>query len=410
MAILHRNRNFSALMPRYAERFRCIGPSCEDTCCSGWPVHIDKKTYKAYKTQTHAAMKPVVSLLRRVEKPAHAGMYAVLPLVGPQGSCPALQDGMCSIQATVGASYLSDTCDGYPRINRWVNKQAEQSLTLSCPEAARQALLAEDAFEFVEAPVSVREGAMFVVFDVPGLTPAVANELRIFCMNLMRTRELPLWQRLALLGTFCDALDRSRANGGPGAVQALVDEFVCNIENGSLLTALDPVQPNHDAQAMVFATLWAAKGFNASSPYQQEQMTRIARGLGGDANGQVSAASLVAAYKNGLGRLDAAIEEAPWLLDHFLLNEMFSQQFPVGAPCAYDGYLRLLARYGLLRFLLAAQCNADEALPSMPTIIATVELQARRFQHDPQFTNQVNQSLRESGWADLDKVFGLVRT
>lgn len=410
MAILHRNRKFSALMPRYVERFHCIGPSCEDTCCTGWPVHIDKKTYKAYKTQPHAALKPVFSLIERVERPPHAGMYAVLPLVGPQGSCPALQDGMCSIQAAVGASYLSDTCDGYPRINRYVNKQAEQSLTLSCPEAARQALLAEDAFDFVEAPVSVREGALFVVDGLPGIAPVVGNELRIFCMNLMRTRELPLWQRLALLGTFCDALDRCRSDDGPARVEALIDEFVREIENGNLLAALEPVEPNHDAQAQVFATLWAAKGFKEPSPFQQVQMTRIARGLGGDANGQVSAAGLVAAYRNGLTRLDAAIADTPWLLDHFLLNEMFSQQFPIGAPCAYDGYLRMLARFGLLRLLLAAQCNADEALPSLTTIVATVELQARRFQHDPQFSNQVNQSLRESGWADLDKVFGLVRT
>jgi lysine-N-methylase len=239
---------------------------------------------------------------------------------------------------------------------------------------------------------------------------AVTNELRIFSMNLMRTRELPLWQRLALLGTFCDALDRDCANGEADVAQALIDEFTRNIENGSLLDALDPVQPGHEAQAMVFATLWASKGFASRSPHQQALMARIATGLGGDTRGMVSGVELVAAYRRGLDRLDEAMREVPWLLDHFLLNEMFALQFPVGAASAYDSFLRLSARFGLLRLLLAAQCNAGQEIPSVRTLAATVALQARRFQHDAKFAEEVNLSLRDSGWANLERLYTLLRT
>jgi len=51
MAILHRTQKLSALMPRFVERFRCIGPRCEDTCCSDWAIYVDKKTYKAYRNE-----------------------------------------------------------------------------------------------------------------------------------------------------------------------------------------------------------------------------------------------------------------------------------------------------------------------------------------------------------------------
>ncbi|MFP3467691.1 hypothetical protein, partial [Leifsonia sp. SIMBA_070] len=37
------------LVPDYMERFACIGSACEDTCCSGWTVTIDKPTYKQYR-------------------------------------------------------------------------------------------------------------------------------------------------------------------------------------------------------------------------------------------------------------------------------------------------------------------------------------------------------------------------
>ena len=31
---------------RYMERFRCIGPECEDNCCYGWSVMVDGPHYK----------------------------------------------------------------------------------------------------------------------------------------------------------------------------------------------------------------------------------------------------------------------------------------------------------------------------------------------------------------------------
>jgi len=411
MPILHRTRTLSALMPRYVERFRCIGPSCEDTCCAGWPVHIDKKTYKAYRNQTHPALQPLLARMRRLDDASDVRGYAILPTSGGDGACPAQQDGLCSVHATLGESYLNDTCQNYPRINRNVNGQQEQALSLSCIEAARMALLAEDAFEFVEAPISVREGTVHTTVVAGRISPQLMNEARIFCMNLMRTRELALWQRLAILGAFCEALERYLiGNAEQQAIQTIIDDFIGVIESGELVATLELIQPDHASQARVFATLWGVRGFTATSAFQQNLMQRIATGLGGDANGQVSAAALEAAYLRGLQRLEAMLASTPWLLENYLLNEMFANLFPVDGGNPYSVYLQLVARFGLLRLLLAAQCNAEDALPQLSTLTATVALQCRRFQHDRDYTTQVNRSLRESGWADLDKLYTLIRT
>ena len=34
------------IRPFYAENFHCIGSACEDTCCRGWSVPIEKATYE----------------------------------------------------------------------------------------------------------------------------------------------------------------------------------------------------------------------------------------------------------------------------------------------------------------------------------------------------------------------------
>ena len=33
-------------IPEYYRQFQCIGGACEDTCCQGWTVDVDKTSYK----------------------------------------------------------------------------------------------------------------------------------------------------------------------------------------------------------------------------------------------------------------------------------------------------------------------------------------------------------------------------
>lgn len=410
MAILHRTRTLPALMPRYVERFRCLGPTCEDTCCASWPIHIDKKTYKAYRQDSAPELGKILSKsLVRTDNELGNVAYAVILPQGEEQKCPVMQDGLCGVHKELGETYISDLCYTYPRLNRQFQGQLEHTLTLSCPEAARLALLAEDAMEFVETRIAVREAMVNELALHPHFSPELMNEMRIFCLNLLRTRELQLWQRLALLGVFCENLSAYCRAGRHAELPALLDQFIALIEEGSLLDSLNQIQPNHKAQAQVFATLWAAKGFEAPSVFQQAQIRAISAGLGADEHGQVNGEALVNAYGQGLARLEGLLEQAPYLLENYLANEMFIHFFPFSAADAYDSYLHLLARFGLLRFLMAARCNASEQ-PTVSDLISIVHLHCRRFQHSASYTMQIHTSLHESGWASLDKLYSLIRT
>ena len=37
------------LKPFYYDDFKCIANKCIDSCCIGWQINIDEKTYKKYK-------------------------------------------------------------------------------------------------------------------------------------------------------------------------------------------------------------------------------------------------------------------------------------------------------------------------------------------------------------------------
>ena len=81
MATIHPVRRLQALVPLYAERFSCIGSECEDTCCAGWRVTIDKKTFKTYKQlENHKLTALLDSKVKRVRSQASDSNFGRMEL------------------------------------------------------------------------------------------------------------------------------------------------------------------------------------------------------------------------------------------------------------------------------------------------------------------------------------------
>lgn len=412
MAILHRTRTLPALLPRYVSRFSCIGPACEDNCCVGWHVAIDKKTFKAYRQSKHPELSASFAQhLKRHTVTSTQLNYASIVLEPVSAQCPFMQERLCSIQQKLDESYLSNTCFSYPRLSNSFGGQHQQALVLSCPEAARQALLAPDAFDFIEGTMTVRPDLLSAIDTKHGLSRELMHDVRLFCLNLIRVKGMEVWQRLALLGVFCESLRNAVAAGEQHTLPALMDGFATVVEQGQLLDALNQLQPNYSAQALVFATLWGSRSFVSTSPTRNQVVNSVARGLGADPEtGQVSSEQLIECYRRGVARLPQALQSAPHLLEHYLLNELFLTLFPFDRDDPYESYLQLVSRFGLLRLMLAAQCNTDGPLPDAATLVLTVQAHCRRFQHDPAFAERVKGSLSQSGGTTLDKLYAFLRT
>lgn len=412
MSVLHKTRTFPALLPRYVTRFSCLGPDCEDTCCTGWRVTVDKKTFNAYKQINDQRLGPRFSQdIKRQRSQASDSNYARIELKPDSKECPFIEARLCAVQRELGESYLSNTCFTYPRSSRNFGGQHEQALTLSCPEAARQALLAADAFDFVEGTITVRPDTVSMITSTQGMPLDLMNEVRVFCLQLMRTDGLELWQRLAVLGVFCESLTNTLAQGGHAAVPALLESFVAMVESGEVVSALSGMQSNHPVQAQVFAIFWQEKVARTASSVQNEVVDAIAKGLGADPEtGRLSSEQLTERYSRGATLLPEALRATPYLLENYLLNEMFRELFPLEGSTPYQHYLKVVSRFGLLRLMLAAQCNTDGQLPDVAALVHTVQVFCRMIQHDTNFAVQVNSALQNSGWAKLEKVYGFLKS
>jgi len=256
-------RQTRLIRPTFAEKFQCIGSACEETCCQTWTVPIDQATYEKYQNMPDV---PLRSLIQASVKGPDPNKEAPKPhsfgtiQMNAANKCPMLSEhNLCRVHSECGEEYLSHVCATYPRIIDYVANVQEKSLSLSCPEAARQVLLDPNLFKAdlsgagQTSPTSsstdllrkdatdrdlrqksdhAKEERTGIGFEpglltsaqlAPGVSAravqapqgAVGIELllhyfwpiRESLLSLVRNRMYPVWQRMFMLGVFCRRMD-----------------------------------------------------------------------------------------------------------------------------------------------------------------------------------------------------------
>jgi lysine-N-methylase len=141
--------NSSSITTEGTRRFQCIGGDCEYTCCSGWTIPVDRVHFDLLKTRMEETASGRRAFANAVVRREGDEVYASMRLLGG-GNCACLSpDKLCQIQVAYGEALLPNACAQYPRGLGIVGEQQEMWGSLSCPEMARQCLLADDGMALV---------------------------------------------------------------------------------------------------------------------------------------------------------------------------------------------------------------------------------------------------------------------
>lgn len=113
--------------PYYYKDFKCIAGDCTDTCCAGWDVDVDEKSYRYYKSVKGEFGKR----LKSVMVPEKEGGCTFT--LTEDKRCPFLNDkNLCDLYIALGEEHLCETCDEFPRfINEYGNVR-EIGIAPSC--------------------------------------------------------------------------------------------------------------------------------------------------------------------------------------------------------------------------------------------------------------------------------------
>jgi len=387
------------LSAAYLQSFTCTGSQCEDTCCFGWGVNIDKRTFAKYKLIKDKKWKG--RLARHIKRSKYETTYSAYAVMKMDegGYCPFLnQQKLCSIQLELGTSYLSKTCAGYPRLLNRVMDRFEWSGSLSCPEIARLALLNPDGIRFMEVESEIEPNPLLDKLFDDEEWDVIFAELRPVMIGMVRDRTMPLTNRLLLLGALLEQVESHMQAGDVASAKRVIhgsDTFAHRhrelverlpIDAGFQLQLLQTIIDDYDAVNAI-----------TSKRYLQ-CLQQFRDGLGTEAP--------VERYQEAYRRhMLPFLEEHGYILENYLVNNIFSRLFPFAmmGESVMGDYVVLVLHYALVQMHLTGMAAYHQGLTADQALVL-IQSFARTFEHDVSFFSHSLQRLRE---IELDHLPGM---
>lgn len=204
--------------PHYYKKFHCTASECEDTCCAGWEIMIDKKSLEKYKKAEKAEGAFGNRLHNSINwKEGSFSQY--------HHRCALLnEDNLCDLYTEMGPDSLCKTCRTYPRHIEEFDGVREYSLCMSCMEAAKIVLGTKETVRFLSKEDEREENEdAYEDFDFFLYTKLTDARERLLEILQDRTLGAPVRMKLGL--ALSHDLQRRIRDGKLYEVDAILERF-----------------------------------------------------------------------------------------------------------------------------------------------------------------------------------------
>ena len=440
-------RQTRLLRPTFADRFRCIGSDCEETCCQEWNVPIDQATYEKYQNlpdvPLSALIKASVSGPEEGAEPPKPSAYGKIRM-NADNRCPMLSESnLCRVHSECGEDLLSHVCATYPRVLHYVGPVEEKSLSLSCPEAARRVLLDPNLFKpDLQTPAAspadllsrdatdtdlrgnalqasrLHNAAAAHRTSLPGAWQIVVPEgtkgvqlllayfwpIRETVLALIRNRNYPLWQRMFMLGVFSRRMDSIAQGELNRTVPEFLGDFEASVAAGGLTVAMDALPVDREAQLDLVLQL-AGMLLHRSNvrPRFVECVNAFTAGIGNGPGATLE--SLAAQYAIAHDQYYAPFMAShPHIMENYLINTIIRCIFPFGREAAQPDststmthqFALLTAQFALMKGLMIGVAGFHREALTTAHVVHTFQTSSKHFEHHPEFLKQAYALLVET--------------
>ena len=230
------------LKPFYYDDFKCIANKCIDSCCIGWQINIDEKTYKKYKKVKGVFGKNLKEGITRIRSNGNQLEYGKMKLKDKK--CSMLnEENLCNIYINLGEDYLCSTCKVYPRdINKY-GEIYERNLYMSCPEVARYFVKLKGNFYFnmdeEELSDLDKDYIMNKIYDENLYN--IFWHSRSLAMEIIQFKEIKIWKRISFFKMLCDKVQDIINKKQYDNYEEILNNFREQITNINVINSLDKI-------------------------------------------------------------------------------------------------------------------------------------------------------------------------
>lgn len=390
------------LIPAYYNEFKCIGSACEDTCCAGWKVSVDKESFNKYRKITSGPLaKELQQNISRERKMPSDLTYGKIKM-DAKGACTFLkEDGLCKIHSELGEEYLCHTCTVYPRLIHTVDTRIEKSLGVSCPEAARLILLNPNGIEF-----NIDEEEVKKTLHNP--TPDYFWDIRMFTIEILQTRQATIEERLITLGLFLEKVDLLEKKQWATELPALMNRYRQMILDPKQLLLLADLPTNLSFQMDLVHKLVS---YRAKRPFGNQRyvdcLNDLVNGLQ-MVNG-VTIQESIGLYKTTYEEIYSPfIIEHHYLLENYLVNSIFKSLFPKTGKPLFKQYASLVIHFLLIRTHLIGMSKTHNEL-TIELVLKCIQSFSKTFEHNTQFFVEVLKELEDKNNLSMAHMIVLIK-
>lgn len=383
--------------PSGYEKFMCIGGNCEDTCCKGWDIEIDKDTFIEYSKVSDEKMKNLLSenIHRNDDCSSDDLDYGVIKL-NKEKRCPFLDKcNYCSIYTNIGEEYLSNICTQFPRVLNKVDKEYEISLDVSCIEAARIMLKNNEKIRFSS---NERVFNKYIINDEYNTNSKkykkspvkYLKEIRRISIDIMQNRNYDLSMRFYILGMFIKALE-GKFEDDIKSVNSFINEY----DVDEFVNYYDKTEDNYAFQIDFFKRVIMEYKIKeeAITDEFKKYTENILKVFTGDKEEYI--------YKFN-EYIEEIIDKNSYIFENYIVNYMYNNLFPFSeSDYMFEGYIMLLVRYAFIRFYLVGQ-YIIKGYEDIEDIIKLISLFARDIEHDKTYMNNISEYIEENEYDNLE--------
>lgn len=226
------------IKPDIYDKFQCKGSGCRRTCCAGWRITVSKTEYQDLKRKLSQMDARI--LQRMPEKDRSTQVYGEF-ILGQTGCSLQTEEGLCSLQLSLGADALPSICTFFPRHGMRCGDEMQVSLTPAC-EAVLELLLEQ------ETPLRfIREKEPLVSMPLRRFSGKDRElkwnshlQLQEFCILLLQAEDTSLDQRMALLGIGLHQIDALYKKGNLRKVSGCMEHYLKLLSEAADAGALLP--------------------------------------------------------------------------------------------------------------------------------------------------------------------------
>lgn len=361
---------YRCIQPEYVRHFQCDGNACDARCCRGWNVQLDSKALARFHEAPEALRHEILPHLGKNE------VTGLPEIVRETDACPFLgPDLLCSLQKRCGEGFLADVCAEYPRCTTQFPDLLERTLCMTCPVAARLALLGKEPMQFEECELQTERETYFQqADDGKSIQSLHFFDLQRTGIRILQDRSRSMPDRFARLEDCLAEAERLLADGKGGQISRLADELSQKEDLRE-----EPLSFSKRLPTVLQVFSGMIEKSVDDDPLTQEFLGCISRVLLPD---NISQKELALRWENLYK--DYAQEVLGiygHILENYFVNEYFSALYPCATLGSFAHNARILAMLYYISELLLLCRSAEKGSISEKDILSILRWLAIRTNH-----------------------------